>query len=175
MPWTTVPATTSGHPQAFRGPGRRAKRKADAKEGQAGRPGRHQQRERDRHGPRVGPVDDQRPQPIVGLGRREPQADERSADREAGQAEGREAGRPHDADDGLTDGAGECLADGESPKEIAAALALTSGKPKRQIYQLAVALKRDPRVAAYVVDAENFESIHNHSAYALIERDKSQG
>jgi 16S rRNA (cytidine1402-2'-O)-methyltransferase len=33
------------------------------------------------------------------------------------------------------------LADGESPKEIAAALALTSGKPKRQIYQLAVALK----------------------------------
>jgi len=35
------------------------------------------------------------------------------------------------------------LADGESPKEIAAALAITSGKPKRQIYQLAVALKRD--------------------------------
>jgi 16S rRNA (cytidine1402-2'-O)-methyltransferase len=35
------------------------------------------------------------------------------------------------------------LADGESPKEIAAALALLSGKPKRQIYQLAVALKRD--------------------------------
>jgi 16S rRNA (cytidine1402-2'-O)-methyltransferase len=35
------------------------------------------------------------------------------------------------------------LADGESPKEIAAALALVSGKPKRQIYQLAVALKRD--------------------------------
>ena len=33
------------------------------------------------------------------------------------------------------------LADGESPKEIAAALALTSGKPRRQIYQLAVALK----------------------------------
>jgi 16S rRNA (cytidine1402-2'-O)-methyltransferase len=35
------------------------------------------------------------------------------------------------------------LADGESPKEIAAALALLSGKPKRQIYQLAVALKHD--------------------------------
>ncbi|MCA1665271.1 MAG: 16S rRNA (cytidine(1402)-2'-O)-methyltransferase, partial [Myxococcales bacterium] len=35
------------------------------------------------------------------------------------------------------------LADGESPKEIAAALALLSGKPKRQIYQLAIALKRD--------------------------------
>jgi GTP cyclohydrolase I len=24
------------------------------------------------------------------------------------------------------------------------------------------------------VESENFESIHNHSAYALIERDKSQ-
>ncbi|MGH8227992.1 MAG: GTP cyclohydrolase FolE2 [Steroidobacteraceae bacterium] len=31
-------------------------------------------------------------------------------------------------------------------------------------------LDRDPRVAAYVVEAENFESIHNHSAYARIER-----
>jgi GTP cyclohydrolase I len=27
-------------------------------------------------------------------------------------------------------------------------------------------------VRAYVVEAENFESIHNHSAYALIEKDK---
>jgi 16S rRNA (cytidine1402-2'-O)-methyltransferase len=34
------------------------------------------------------------------------------------------------------------LADGESPKEIAAALSLATGKPRRQIYQLAVALKR---------------------------------
>jgi GTP cyclohydrolase I len=25
---------------------------------------------------------------------------------------------------------------------------------------------------AYIVESENFESIHNHSAYALIERDK---
>jgi GTP cyclohydrolase IB len=25
---------------------------------------------------------------------------------------------------------------------------------------------------AYVLEAENFESIHNHSAYAVIERDK---
>ena len=33
-------------------------------------------------------------------------------------------------------------------------------------------LNQDERVAAYVVEAENFESIHNHSAYALIERDK---
>jgi GTP cyclohydrolase I len=26
-----------------------------------------------------------------------------------------------------------------------------------------------------VVESENFESIHNHSAYALIERDKTAG
>ena len=35
------------------------------------------------------------------------------------------------------------LAGGESPKEIAAALALQTGKQRRQIYQLAIALKRD--------------------------------
>ena len=33
-------------------------------------------------------------------------------------------------------------------------------------------LNAEDRIAAYVVEAENFESIHNHSAYALIERDK---
>ena len=33
-------------------------------------------------------------------------------------------------------------------------------------------LNRDDRICAYTVESENFESIHNHSAYALIERDK---
>ncbi len=33
-------------------------------------------------------------------------------------------------------------------------------------------LNDEPRVAAYTLEAENFESIHNHSAYALIENDK---
>ena len=33
-------------------------------------------------------------------------------------------------------------------------------------------LNTDDRIAEYTVEAENFESIHNHSAYALIERDK---
>jgi GTP cyclohydrolase I len=33
-------------------------------------------------------------------------------------------------------------------------------------------LNTDERVIAYVLEAENFESIHNHSAYALIECDK---
>ncbi|MBI1890937.1 MAG: GTP cyclohydrolase I FolE2 [Burkholderiales bacterium] len=35
-------------------------------------------------------------------------------------------------------------------------------------------LNADNRIAAYTLEAENFESIHNHSAYALIERDKRQ-
>jgi GTP cyclohydrolase IB len=33
-------------------------------------------------------------------------------------------------------------------------------------------LNADARIAAYKLEAENFESIHNHSAYALIEFDK---
>ena len=33
-------------------------------------------------------------------------------------------------------------------------------------------LNAEARIDAYVVESENFESIHNHSAYALIERDK---
>lgn len=40
------------------------------------------------------------------------------------------------------------------------------------VRDIAVRLNEDERVAAYVVESENFESIHNHSAYALIERDK---
>jgi GTP cyclohydrolase I len=40
------------------------------------------------------------------------------------------------------------------------------------VRDVAAALNSDERIDAYVVEAENFESIHNHSAYALIERDK---
>ena len=40
------------------------------------------------------------------------------------------------------------------------------------VRDVATRLNADERVAAYVVQSENFESIHNHSAYALIERDK---
>ena len=43
------------------------------------------------------------------------------------------------------------------------------------VRDVAVRLNDEPRVLAYVVEAENFESIHNHSAYALIERDKGGG
>lgn len=40
------------------------------------------------------------------------------------------------------------------------------------VRDVAAALNRDARIEAYVVEAENFESIHNHSAYARIEKDK---
>jgi GTP cyclohydrolase IB len=38
------------------------------------------------------------------------------------------------------------------------------------VRDVALALDADARVARYMVDVENFESIHNHSAYARIER-----
>lgn len=40
------------------------------------------------------------------------------------------------------------------------------------VRDVAEILNHDDRIDAYVVESENFESIHNHSAYALIERDK---
>jgi GTP cyclohydrolase I len=43
------------------------------------------------------------------------------------------------------------------------------------VRDVAVRLNSDDRIGAYVVEAENFESIHNHSAYALIEHDKHPG
>ena len=42
------------------------------------------------------------------------------------------------------------------------------------VRDVAAALNADPRIDSYIVESENFESIHNHSAYALIERDKKQ-
>ena len=40
------------------------------------------------------------------------------------------------------------------------------------VRDIALALDRIPAVEAYTVESENFESIHNHSAYALIERER---
>jgi GTP cyclohydrolase I len=40
------------------------------------------------------------------------------------------------------------------------------------VRDIAEVLNRDDRIDAYVVESENFESIHNHSAYALIENEK---
>ncbi len=42
------------------------------------------------------------------------------------------------------------------------------------VRDVASRLNEDRRILAYVVEAENFESIHNHSAYAMIERDKAR-
>ena len=38
------------------------------------------------------------------------------------------------------------------------------------VRDIAAALNKDSRIRAYIVESENFESIHNHSAYALIEK-----
>jgi len=40
------------------------------------------------------------------------------------------------------------------------------------VRDIAVRLNADPRVDGYRIEAENFESIHNHSAYALVECEK---
>ena len=40
------------------------------------------------------------------------------------------------------------------------------------VRDLAVKLDQDERIAWYQVHSENFESIHNHNAYALVEKDK---
>lgn len=40
------------------------------------------------------------------------------------------------------------------------------------VRDIAAQLNQDERIAAYAVESENFESIHNHSAYAMIEHDK---
>lgn len=40
------------------------------------------------------------------------------------------------------------------------------------VRDVALVLDRDVRIDAYRVETENFESIHNHSAYAAVERDK---
>jgi len=41
------------------------------------------------------------------------------------------------------------------------------------VRDIAARLNDEERVTRYVVESENFESIHNHSAYALIEKDKT--
>jgi GTP cyclohydrolase I len=42
------------------------------------------------------------------------------------------------------------------------------------VRDVAARLNADARIEWYRVESENFESIHNHSAYALIERDKAK-
>ncbi len=40
------------------------------------------------------------------------------------------------------------------------------------VRETALKLNADDRILSYTVESENFESIHNHSAYALVHRDK---
>lgn len=42
------------------------------------------------------------------------------------------------------------------------------------VRDIAAKLNQDERIDAYTVESENFESIHNHSAYAMIQRDKTE-
>ncbi len=42
------------------------------------------------------------------------------------------------------------------------------------VRDMATRLNDHERFRRYRVESENFESIHNHSAYAMIERDKGQ-
>ena len=41
------------------------------------------------------------------------------------------------------------------------------------VRDVASRLNEDDRIVSYTLESENFESIHNHSAYALIEKDKT--
>jgi GTP cyclohydrolase I len=43
------------------------------------------------------------------------------------------------------------------------------------IRDLALVMEAEPRISWYEIQSENFESIHNHNAYAYISRDKSAG
>ena len=42
------------------------------------------------------------------------------------------------------------------------------------VRDIAARLNKDDRIKAYKIESENFESIHNHSAYAMIEKSKDQ-
>ena len=42
------------------------------------------------------------------------------------------------------------------------------------VRDVALELNRDARIGSYTIEAENFESIHNHSAYARIVRSAVQ-
>jgi GTP cyclohydrolase I len=42
------------------------------------------------------------------------------------------------------------------------------------VRDVAIEFNKDERIAAYTVESENFESIHNHSAYAMLSHDKEE-
>jgi GTP cyclohydrolase I len=42
------------------------------------------------------------------------------------------------------------------------------------VRDIAIEFNNDDRIAGYIVESENFESIHNHSAYAMLQFDKDK-
>jgi hypothetical protein len=42
------------------------------------------------------------------------------------------------------------------------------------VRDIAVRLSNDPNITWFAVESENFESIHNHNAYAYIEKGEAQ-
>lgn len=42
------------------------------------------------------------------------------------------------------------------------------------VRDIAIRFNDDDRIGAYTIESENFESIHNHSAYAMLSRDKEK-
>ena len=42
------------------------------------------------------------------------------------------------------------------------------------VRDIAIQFNNDDRIAGYVIESENFESIHNHSAYAMLKFDKDK-
>jgi GTP cyclohydrolase IB len=40
------------------------------------------------------------------------------------------------------------------------------------VRDIAMKLNADPHILAYAVESENFESIHNHSTYVMVEKNK---
>ncbi|MBI2994929.1 MAG: GTP cyclohydrolase I FolE2 [Gammaproteobacteria bacterium] len=43
------------------------------------------------------------------------------------------------------------------------------------VRDVAIRFNKDDRISAYTIESENFESIHNHSAYAMLSCDKESG
>ena len=68
--------------------------------------------------------------------------------------------------------AADAAAQSRVASERASAAADGAALPVDLVRDVALELRNDARVAAFTVESENFESIHNHSAYALIEFDK---
>ena len=60
--------------------------------------------------------------------------------------------------------------DGATRYRMLETLRQYAGDRLRELHDEALRLEADRRVGRYVVEVENFESIHNHSAYARIER-----